>query len=263
MDTGPSKERSPFGPPLNPLETSLQDFSEGENPLPQVYPCQQSHPRQNSAALRRTRIEEYPSPAHSVFRSDPESCLTDSENCLRESAIRDSLSSDGGYSPPAWRRLGNGDRSSGFWRSGDNILGPLPPAQINTRRTPIGGFGGRQAVGVGHRYNDGRANLDAYDGSNEPGNSENDEVLARAIRTRLPGSASPEKGRSPEPEASGQIIRAGVRMKSIDGVFREEIERRDSPFVKRETTEPPSSRLANDNCEFQPTNVDSVGEMEY
>lgn len=86
----------------------------------------------------------------------------------------------GGYSPPAWRRLGNGDRSSGFWRKGgDNLLGygGLPP----------------------------ELDYDSVDECDDDDDDvEEDDILAAAIRTRLPtGSMSPEKERSPEPEWRG------------------------------------------------------------
>lgn len=87
----------------------------------------------------------------------------------------------GGYSPPAWRRLGNGDRSSGFWRKGDNLLGygGLPPTI---------GYGARDFSSP------------EYDSAEDECDDE-DDILAAAIRTRLPtGSMSPEKERSPEPE---------------------------------------------------------------
>jgi len=84
--------------------------------------------------------------------------------------------SAGGYSPPAWRHLKNGDRSSGFWYKGDNLLGygrPPPPPPPFSRE----------------------GSLDIDD----------DDVLAAAMRTRLPtGSVSPEKERSPEPEYANQ-----------------------------------------------------------
>lgn len=112
----------------------------------------------------------YPS-AHSGFlRSDTEADLSEMEN---------STVSAGGYSPPAWRRLGNGDKSSGFWRTGDNPLGygGLPPR-----------FRSRS-----------RESSPEYDSMDD--DYDNEETLAAAIRTRLPtGSMSPEKERSPEPD---------------------------------------------------------------
>ncbi|KAL9941323.1 hypothetical protein ACHAQF_005109 [Verticillium nonalfalfae] len=101
----------------------------------------------------------YPS-HHSGFRSDD-----------TESDLLDPVDSPGGYSPPAWRRLGNGNRDSGFWRKTNDILGTCPPR-------------------------DSRASSPAYDDGDLPG----DDVLDRAVRTRLPtGSMSPDKRRSPSP----------------------------------------------------------------
>ncbi|QPG94455.1 hypothetical protein C2857_006104 [Epichloe festucae Fl1] len=82
------------------------------------------------------------------------------------------IGSAAGYSPPAWRRLGNGDRSSGFWKHPQH-------QQYPGRRRFIRGM---------------------PPGSDE-GDAEDDVVLEQAIRTRLPeGSQSPEKGRSPSPQ---------------------------------------------------------------
>lgn len=93
---------------------------------------------------------------------------------MTEGDLEDSeIASVGGYSPPAWRRLGNGDRSSGFWRGPHDVLATLPPLRETFPE------------------------LDDYDDDD----SEDDLVLERAIRTRLPkGSASPGKGRSLSPE---------------------------------------------------------------
>ncbi|PKS11527.1 hypothetical protein jhhlp_003292 [Lomentospora prolificans] len=109
----------------------------------------------------------YPS-HHSGFRSEG----------TEESDGPDSVSA-GGYSPPAWRRLENGDRSNGFWRKSDNILGHFPDnhhlRQLSMRS------------GIHSPY--------------ESEEEDDNDVLEQAIRTRLPtGSLSPEKGMSPEPE---------------------------------------------------------------
>ncbi|KAI1263301.1 hypothetical protein F5Y18DRAFT_135347 [Xylariaceae sp. FL1019] len=75
-------------------------------------------------------------------------------------------SSTGNYSPPAWRRLENGDRWYGNWRGGNDVLG--------------------------------RRHLDK---SRDVGPSDR-QVFEEARRTRLPdGSMSPEKGRTPEPQS--------------------------------------------------------------
>ncbi|KAH7185819.1 uncharacterized protein B0J16DRAFT_142057 [Fusarium flagelliforme] len=92
-----------------------------------------------------------------------------SEAALTEGDLEDSeIASAGGYSPPAWRRLGNGNRSSGFWRGPEDF----PPRGMSA----------------------------LMESSPELDDSEDDGVLERAIRTRLPkGSQSPEKRRSVSP----------------------------------------------------------------
>ncbi|KAM0286730.1 hypothetical protein ACHAQH_000750 [Verticillium albo-atrum] len=124
--------------PLDQLDASLQDFEPTTPPNPTFgYP---SH--------------------HSGFRSDD-----------TESDLLDPVDSPGGYSPPAWRRLGNGNRDSGFWRKTNDILGSFPPR-------------------------DSRESSPEYDERDLLG----DDVLDRATRTRLPtGSMSPDKRRSPSP----------------------------------------------------------------
>ncbi|KZZ96790.1 hypothetical protein AAL_04019 [Moelleriella libera RCEF 2490] len=88
------------------------------------------------------------------------------------------IASVGGYSPPAWRRLGDGNRSSGFWRH-----------QQRRRRFVRGMSPDLEGV-----------ELDDDD-DDDDGDDDDDDVLAQAIRTRLPkGSQSPEKGRSPSPD---------------------------------------------------------------
>lgn len=137
--------------PLDHLDASLQDFELngpiGSSPPPPPF--------------------GYPS-HRSGFRS------SDADDVESASEPADSMLSAGGYSPPAWRRLGNGDRSSGFWRRTDDLLGAMP--------TPRS-----------------RESSPEYDSADE---GDEDVVLARAIRTRLPtGSLSPEKEwASPEPE---------------------------------------------------------------
>jgi hypothetical protein len=139
--------------PLDQLDASLDDFA------PSI-----GHNNQNSRRLPFG----YPS-THSGFRSDD----------LSETGDSDSEASAGGYSPPAWRRLGNGDRSSGFWRKADDLAMMYDGDDDD-------GFDGPRS----------RESSPEYESADE-----GDEVLAQAIRTRLPtGSLSPEKERSPEPE---------------------------------------------------------------
>ncbi|TVY13822.1 hypothetical protein LARI1_G008549, partial [Lachnellula arida] len=121
------------------LDASLQDFEPG-----------------NSEINQSPRFG-YPS-HHSGFRSDTSSEI--------EEAI-----SGGRFSPPAWRRDGNGNRSSGFWNRGNSMLGK--------------------------RSRDSRESSPEFESADEGG----DETLAAATRTRLPtGSLSPEKQRSPSPD---------------------------------------------------------------
>ncbi|GAB1315987.1 Cytochrome c-like domain protein [Madurella fahalii] len=145
--------------PLDHLDASLDDFapSIGSPRLPFGYPS-----------------------AHSGFRSDDTA-----------SEASDSGASAGGYSPPAWRRLGNGDRSSGFWRKSDNLMMMYDDVGRSRESSP------------------------EYESADE-----GDEILAQAIRTRLPtGSLSPEKERSPEPEyypAQQHLIDDAINIKQED-----------------------------------------------
>ncbi|KAK6211116.1 hypothetical protein QIS74_10380 [Colletotrichum tabaci] len=141
--------------PLDHLDASLADF-EPTTPPPNKRPT-------------AGNLFGYPS-HHSGFRSeDNESDLgPDPENSV----------SAGGYSPPAWRRLGNGSRDSGFWRRSDDLLGAFAPS--------------RRAFGATSRQSS-----PDYDSDGD----EHESVLRKAMRTRLPtGSMSPDKRRSPSPE---------------------------------------------------------------
>ncbi|TVY49170.1 hypothetical protein LOCC1_G000958 [Lachnellula occidentalis] len=122
------------------LDASLQDF-EPEN-----------------SEINQSPRFGYPS-HHSGFRSD-----TSSET--------EEITSGGRFSPPAWRRDGNGNRSSGFWNRGNNMLGK--------------------------RSRESRESSPEFESADE--GEYGDETLAAATRTRLPtGSLSPEKQRSPSP----------------------------------------------------------------
>ncbi|KAL2147303.1 hypothetical protein VTI28DRAFT_10293 [Corynascus sepedonium] len=156
--------------PLDQLDASLDDFAPSiGNPsrLPFGYPS-----------------------THSGFRSDD----------LSETGASDSEASAGGYSPPAWRRLGNGDRSSGFWRRGDDLANNMFDGEDDDDDFD----GGRS-----------RESSPEYESADE-----GDAILAQAIRTRLPtGSLSPEKGASPEPEfhpAQQHLIDEVVNIKRED-----------------------------------------------
>lgn len=146
--------------PLDHLDVSLQDF--------------EPHPhRYGPPPLRRDETDV----------SDPEPDPPDS-------------ASAGGYSPPAWRRLENGRKSSGFWRAPDNLLRPsfgLPPS----RGLPHS----RGSAPPAHTRESSPEALDSDD-------EDDVSVLARAMRTRLPtGSLSPEKGNSPEPDRTQTTIK--------------------------------------------------------
>lgn len=120
-------------------------------------------------------------PSHrSGFRSDD-----------TESDLADPVDSPGGYSPPAWRRLGNGSRDSGFWRrSEDRLLGgrfPMAAAMESRESSPEA-----DDVGMG------------------------EDVLRRAMRTRLPtGSMSPDKRRSRSP---GPAVKDGDTTVKLEDV---------------------------------------------
>jgi len=154
----------PYGPldPLEHLDASLEDFEPsiaGANNSPR-------HPPH-----RHPQTFGYPSTHSAGFRSDDlasEDLVSEEEEEDRDSVSEEA--SAGGYSPPAWRRLGNGDRSSGFWRRNDNERG--------------------------YEYNS-RESSPEYESADEG----DEKVLSRAILTKLPrGSVSPDKERSPEPE---------------------------------------------------------------
>ncbi|KAG6002598.1 hypothetical protein E4U21_002942 [Claviceps maximensis] len=139
------------------LDASLQDFEPPASPM---------SIRQSSALRSEPAMEE----------------LEDSD-----------AASVGGYSPPAWRRLGNGDRSSGFWKHQQHHKHHQRPPFPGQRRftRPISP--------------DSDSDSDSGDGDGDlegdlEGDPEDHAVLEQAIRTRLPlGSQSPEKQRSPSP----------------------------------------------------------------
>ena len=166
----------------NHLDASLDDFRAPLTPPPTLPPS----------------FVRYPS-ARAGFVASSSQVISDGlpgdEELLRESMMDENASdlsslSAGGYSPPAWRRLENGDRSAGFWRRNDNLLGLGVDRRYGGASPMIDYFDDRfRAHGIhgGHDYED--------DGADD-----DDIVLEQAIRTRLPtGSLSPEKGRTPDP----------------------------------------------------------------
>ncbi|KAB5542886.1 hypothetical protein GE09DRAFT_230017 [Coniochaeta sp. 2T2.1] len=191
----------------DPLDASLADYLPPSPPLTQEQPEYQKF--------------GYPS-AHSGFRS--EESETDDDGGLQPSVV-----SGGGYSPPAWRRLGNGGRSSGFWR---------------TPAAGTGGFGGFDVDGRDRsresspEYEEDDSVVDQMLGEIE---GEEGDVLARAVRTRLPaGSVSPDKGRSPEPEvkrersimeeSTAEVKRKDVSENYIRFAVRAEVQQRTEPI---------------------------------
>lgn len=141
------------------LDASLQDFEQG------------------SSVRGQSPRFGYPS-HHSGFRSD-----TESENA-------DSISG-GRYSPPAWRRDVNGNRSSGFWN--------------------------KRGTSLGKRSYASRDSSPEYESADDG----QDATLAAAARIRLPtGSLSPDKMRSLSPDpypAGGQDFG-----KTFGGVIKQE-----------------------------------------
>ncbi|KAI0133529.1 hypothetical protein BJ170DRAFT_165380 [Xylariales sp. AK1849] len=166
------------------LDASLEDFHAPLTPPPTLPPSFVRYPSARSGFAQSSVHTEEDDLALGMdhhLENDVESDLGDTSSL-----------SAGGYSPPAWRRLGNGDRSQGFWRRSDNLLGL--------------GMDGRHRGGSPADYFDERLHdLD-----------EGHDVLEQAIRTRLPtGSLSPEKGRTPEPGHDEDETL--VKMKSLSG----------------------------------------------
>ena len=113
--------------------------------------------------------------------------------------------SAGGYSPPAWRRLGNGDRSSGFWKRKQKQL----QSQRRGRRR------GGNADDIDPDADDKGDSESPVTRETSPDSDDSEDldlddddidgVLQQAIRTRLPrGSESPLKHMSPAPEEANK-----------------------------------------------------------
>lgn len=213
----------------NHLDASLDDFRAPLTPPPTQPPS----------------FVRYPS-AHSGFAVSSSQAISDGlpgdEDLLREAMMDENASdlsslSAGGYSPPAWRRLENGDRSSGFWRRNDNLLGLGVDRRYGGASPMIDYFDDRfQAHGIHGGHDD-----DDDDG-------DDDMVLEQAIRTRLPtGSLSPVKERTPEPSAMRDDDTL-VKLKSLSGSpekVKREIEewKRETAFASKSPE--PAGR---DNC---------------
>jgi hypothetical protein len=155
--------------PLDNLDASLQDF-EPTTAMRFGYPSHHSGFRSDAGMTDQSEVDAGPDPDHPD--RDPDSA------------------SAGGYSPPAWRRLENGRKSSGFWRTSDNILGDFRRHRPDPPLSSPPDYDSFDDDDHDHDYDyDHEADVD---------------VLARAARTRLPtGSLSPEKGRSPDPDPGG------------------------------------------------------------
>ncbi|KAK8045002.1 hypothetical protein PG993_005026 [Apiospora rasikravindrae] len=138
------------------VDASLDDFHALPTPPPTLPPS----------------FVRYPSHHSGFARSSMHTDDLDQESVTSDLMDAASFLSGGGYSPPAWRRMGNGDRDFGSWRRSD-------------------------VVGLGFGRPDWQQEY--CDDIDDDDVAENDDVLRRAIRTRLPtGSLSPEKGRTPE-----------------------------------------------------------------
>ncbi|KAK4654564.1 hypothetical protein QC762_409280 [Podospora pseudocomata] len=136
-----------------------------------------------------------PSYGYHSAATDP---LSETEMGDGDSDLEDLEVSGGGYSPPAWRRLGDGGRSSGFWQ---------PQTVIRSDRQRDGFNRQYDLLGRSMREDSPDSVMDGLAGygggrgqMGEDAHWLNDEILQEAIRTRLPESVSPEKGRSPELE---------------------------------------------------------------
>ncbi|KAK7992111.1 hypothetical protein PG996_012873 [Apiospora saccharicola] len=139
------------------VDASLDDFHALPTPPPTLPPS----------------FVRYPSHHSGFARSSMHTDDLDQESVTSDLMDAASSLSGGGYSPPAWRRMGNGDRDFGSWRRSDG-----------------------NPMGLGFGRPDWQQPCDDIDDDDV---AENDDVLRRAIRTRLPtGSLSPEKGRTPE-----------------------------------------------------------------
>lgn len=181
--------------PLEPLDVSLPDFERPSSPTPYA--------------------DCFPHQDPDLDFSDPEGEMSESASVTGSISVHGA--SAGGYSPPAWRRLGNGRRDSGFWRGADNLLGVLPSR-------PSGSL-------LRHRLS--RPSSPEFESADE---AEDDE-LARAIRTRLPtGSQSPVKGRSLSPDPD-RMATTTIRLDDLKVDLRSK-----SPSMRRRGT--------SENCKY-------------
>ncbi|KAG6202510.1 hypothetical protein E4U35_005205 [Claviceps purpurea] len=160
---------------LDRLDASLQDFETPASPT----------------SMRPSHSHSYsPSPAVLLLPSPPPA-MED----LEAEEVDSDIGSVGGFSPPAWRRLGNGDRNSGFWKHPHPLQEDLGEEERQSARQHWAALRG------------------AEDSDSDGGR----EVLEEAIRTRLPlGSLSPVKQLSPSP-VRPQSLSSGKQLRSRPG----------------------------------------------
>ncbi|XWW98707.1 hypothetical protein V2A60_006709 [Cordyceps javanica] len=167
------------------LDASLQDFE------PPASPASPMTEATSPTSTRQSSVLASSEPATEEGDHRPAASSNLGADSEADSAA-------GGFSPPAWRRLGNGDRSSGFWRhqrdddddddDDDDTLAVLARRRLSPR-------------GLSPFSDD---SDDDDEGSLSGGSS----ILQRAIQTRLPaGSQSPEKLRTPSPQVQADKIK--------------------------------------------------------
>lgn len=249
-----------IGSPLESWDASHPGFDPSNNRLvmPSLSPHREHLPHQSHLSCS-DQNENLRSPQRLRLQSIQSSCLETGREEIE--SINDSDSA-GGYSPPAWRRLENGDHSSGFWSERNKDQGSpswalhtdLPRQQHLPTNSSVPSYVFTSYI---QQQTEKRKNFDddkqmSVSRSSSPGfDSEedalvdellgpeeydslvthpvhlaqtNDILLERAIRTRLPGSMSPDKERSPEPEQaySGPASRIeGMRLKAMASIQEE------------------------------------------
>ncbi|KAI1848918.1 hypothetical protein JX266_005346 [Neoarthrinium moseri] len=138
------------------LDASLDDFRAPLTPPPTLPPSFVRYPSARSGFAQSS----------SLFHSTEDEDEAAMREAMDENASDLSSLSGGGYSPPAWRRLENGNRSSGFWRPSDNLLGLGTHGRRREESPPMDDY-------FEDRYRSGVSGGD-------------EDALEQAIRTRLP-----------------------------------------------------------------------------
>ena len=186
------------------VDASLDDFHALPTPPPTLPPS----------------FVRYPSHHSGFARSSMHTDDLDQESVTSDLMDAASSLSGGGYSPPAWRRMGNGDRDFGSWRRSDG-----------------------NPMGLGFGRPDWQQPCDDIDDDDV---AENDDVLRRAIRTRLPtGSLSPEKGRTPERDTDEEETL--MKLKSLGSSPMKSIK---NDAHRQSIMASMSPEVAKDNCKF-------------